>query len=274
MFTLRLTFQGMLELGFAHHFYAESYGTLHGKPSLLGMELVYVKSGTILAEYEGQQIAAAPGSLFLLPRQLPIRLSSPGPQTHCSVQLLGDFTLEFVDETAVCDTASLLLPFLLPPGPLAEQLRRELYAIVSDLGAGREENSSTCTLAFLGILSRLSRWHRQEQPSSHALTYRLRRYIASHLHEPITLAQLSQALERSPGYLNSLFRAETGTTLCQYINREKAMRIAEFMVQKGLSFEDACFSTGISDPAYGYQLFKKHMGQTPGTYLAGQTFRC
>lgn len=273
MFSLKLTLRGIPEIGFAHHFYTESYGACYGKPANQGMELVYVKSGTILITYGGSTFSAVPGSLFLLPRHLPFRLSSPEPQAHCSVQMLGDFSLEPVDKTTVFESGALTLPFLLPPGSLSEQLRRELYAIVSDLGTDREGNSAGCMLAFLGILSRLSRWHRQEQPNVHALTYRLRRYIAAHLHEPITLDQLSQALGKSPGYLNSLFRKETGVTLCQYINREKAQRIAEFMAQKGVSFETACCSVGIVDPAYGYRLFKKHMGQTPGHYLSGQNVR-
>ena len=44
------------------------------------------------------------------------------------------------------------------------------------------------------------------------------------------------------------------------------------MATKGLEFKSACESAGITDVSYGYRLFKKQMGITPGEYKNSQHF--
>lgn len=275
-----LHFTGLPQIGFAHHFYMENYQQ-NNNTSEKSLELVYVKSGSIVAEMYNQTFLIEPGSLFILYRDLPYRLYTVNgePQSHCSVQLIMDFSCEYAEDTGECpkNYNGLILPVIQPPGPDTENLKKDLYSLVSDLSISREKFGFSSALAACGILAKLDGLCRQKLNSQKSASsyweYRIKRYIAEHLHQNITLDSLACALEKTPNYLNSVFRESAGITLHQYINREKMQLIAELMKNKNLSFQMACENVAINDISHGYRLFKKHMGITPGAYLAGKHWK-
>ena len=105
-----------------------------------------------------------------------------------------------------------------------------------------------------------------------AVEYTKRTLTGNYLNRPtlkswsVFLHILAKQQDISPGYLATVFKKETGITIGQYINSEKIRLISELMNNKGLSFRLACESVGIADVSYGYRLFKKQMGLTPGEY--------
>lgn len=274
MIGISITLRSLPEIGFAHHFYAENYQVDYGIHDN-SFELVYVKSGKLAVQLEEQCFEAAPGSVFLLLRQLPFRLHSMDntPHSHCSIQLRGDFHAAILENDAAApQLPGLLLPFMLPPSPEAEQIGRKLHQIIARLGISRTASIQGCSLAALGILSELDSLFRAQlsasQPSSLLLSARIREYIDAHVHEEITLSQIAEAMRRSPNYINTLFKEANGITIRQYINRRKAILIAELMVNKNANFRTACENAAISDVAYGYRLFKKQLGATPQQYIS------
>ena len=274
MIGIRISLRSLPEIGFAHHFYAENYQANYGIQDS-SFELVYVKSGKLAVQLETQYFELPPGSVFLLLRHLPIRIYSMDntPHSHCSIQLRADFDAAIAeDAAAVTQLPGLLVPFMLPPSPEAEQIGKKLHQIIARLGISRTANAQSCALAVLGILSELDSFFRAQlsasQPSSLLLSARIREYIDAHVHEPITLSQIAAAIRRSPNYLNALFKEANGITVCQYINRRKAILIAELMVNKNADFRTACENAAISDISYGYRLFKKQLGATPRQYIA------
>ena len=272
-----LHFTGLPQIGFAHHFYMENYRQDHKTPEK-SFELVYVKTGCIIAELYGRTFQVQPGSLFVLFRHLPYRLSSAdgGPQAHLSVQLIMDYTCEFVEESQGLpeDFDGLALPMVIPPGPETEAIKKELYSLVSDLGISREKYGFPAALAACGILAKLDSLYRQNLRSSKNTSfyweYKIKRYIAEHIHQNISLDVLASALGKTPNYLNSVFREAAGVSIHQYMNREKMQLVAELMENRDMPFQMACENVAITDLSHGYRLFKKHMGVTPGAYLAGE----
>lgn len=268
------------KMGFAHHFYTENYSeSRYGHQK--GIEIVYVKEGAITAELYGKTYEILPGSCFVLLRHLPYRLyGQPGAvHTHCSVQLMVDYTYQPFEDTDVLpeDFDGLVLPVIVPPCRETELIRKELYALISDAGMPDENRQFASSLAMCGILSKLDAFYRQqlhsERSTSSFWEYRIKRYVAEHIHHPILLEDLATALEKTPNYLNRVFRESTGISIHQYINREKMQRVAELLSNKDISFATACESVAIPDVSHGYRLFKKHMGVTPGTYLAGKRLK-
>lgn len=271
---ISITLRSLPEIGFAHHFYAENYQATYGIQDN-SFELVYIKSGKLAVQLEKQCFEAAPGSVFLLLRQLPFRLRSMDntPHSHCSIQLRGNFCAAILEEAAAApQLPGLLIPFMLPPSPEAEQIGKKLHQIITRLGVSRTASAQGCSLAALGILSELDSLFRAQlsasQPSSLLLSAGIREYIDAHVHEAITLSQIAEAMRRSPNYINTLFKEANGITIRQYINRRKAILIAELMVNKNVDFQTACENAAISDAAYGYRLFKKQLGATPQQYIA------
>ena len=271
-----LKFNALPRVGFAHHFHVENYEQNHKKEEN-SLEIVYVKEGNALLETGGLCTELVPGSVAVIFRTLPfsIRAVNGALHRHCSVQLQLDYSLTLMEDGTPppTDFEGLLLPLIVPPCAEAENVKKELYAIVAELGVSRREREFSAALTALGILSHLDQWQRQKSMTGSTASiweYRIKQYIARHLHTDISLEALAAALGKTPNYLNSVFRAATGSSILRYINGEKVQRIAEMMETREMPFKTACAAVGIADVAYGYRLFKQYMGVTMRTYLSGE----
>ncbi len=273
-----IRFDRIPEIGFAHHFYTEKYRYVYTEQKK-SFEIVYVNTGGITAELYGQKIEAPQGSVFVLFRHLPFTLTSIGnqPQAHCTVQAEFPYDFRLVDENVALPSDGVFLPFVTSPGTEAEEIKKELYAIVSDIGTSREENGFSAALRFLGIMRRLDGIGRRSRgihrDSASVLSYKIKKYVAQNIRGSISLQDIGDLMGKTPNYLNHVFKETNGITINQYIARERVERIAELMKTRGLSFGTACENVGVTDVFYGYRLFKKHMGVTPGEFMRGDTHR-
>ena len=271
---INMTLQTLPEIGFAHHFYAENYQQSYGLQDN-SFEIVYIKSGKLQITLNQETFEAVPGSIFILCRELPIhfKVVDNSPHSHCSIQLRCSFSSYIFNHATGKSEIhpGLLLPMVFPPSEKAEQVGRRMHSIIAKLQSSRSVNMQSCTLAVLGILADLDSICREQLatslPSDLLLATKLKELIDGHLDEDLTLDQLAAAIGRSPNYLNAIFKQVNGIPVRQYINRKKAMLVAELMIHKNASFRTACENAGISDTAYGYRLFKKHMGATPQQYV-------
>ncbi|MBR5460422.1 MAG: helix-turn-helix domain-containing protein [Clostridia bacterium] len=268
---LLLDFNELPKIGFAHHFKAENYNHSYF-PREDNFEIVYVKKGRITVEIWGGNFVAEEGSVFLLFRNHPINIisSDKGTHSHCSVQLIMDYTAALSEDVPE-DFAGLVLPLYVPASEVTERIKRELYSIVSDIGVSREHRGAHASLIAVGILRALSELRITDNKSS-IVSYMIKRYISEHLGEKILLSDISAHLKKTPNYLNSVFKAANGINIHQYVTAERIKTISELMLNKGLSFKVSCESVGIYDVSYGYRLFKKHTGLTPSEYSSGNLF--
>jgi len=271
-----LEFSSLPQIGFAHHFYAENHSSIYGKKEK-SFEVVYVKSGRITGELYGQCFVAEQGSIFILFRHLPIRILSSG--AHCTVQLSMEYTFDLLEEGCPVpeEFPGIVVPFVIPPCSDNEVIKKDLYAIVSQMGISRKTNQMGASLCAMGVLEKINRLGRSNlsgaQQSGSILSYRVKKYIASHMDREVSLAELAAEMDKTPNYLNAVFKETNGITLHQYMSREKVRIIAELMENKGLPFKTACENVAVTDVSYGYRLFKKHTGLTPGEYLSGGRYQ-
>ena len=272
-----LQFTQVPQIGFAHHFRVDSY---LNKQSTIenSLEIVYVKEGVISATVGNHAFTIPSGGVAIILRNMPFSFSSAdgNPNHHCSVQLKMEYqaTLLEDDEQPPEGFSGLLLPLVLPTCAETEAIKKDLYTAVSDIGVSRSEREVAAASTALGILAKLDRLQRQRTATESTASlweYRIKQYVARHIHEEITLEDIAKALEKTPNYLNSVFREATGITIHRYINSEKVQLIAELMQYNGMSFKGACAGVAITDVSYGYRLFKKHMGVTMRTYLSGES---
>ena len=272
-----VSFLQLPRIGFAHHFYMEKYKQNHKKTEN-SMEIVFFEEGAVNASVYGKTVKIMPGSVALFFRNAPFELCSAenGLHRHCSVQLQMDYDVKILedDEQLPLEHSGLLLPLILPPCAEAENIKKELYTIVSNIGISRAEYELPAVAAALGILAQLDQ-HQRCQVDAKNLSggfweHRIKQYIASHIQEEISLESIAREFARTPNYLNSVFRDATGSTIRRYINGEKVRIMAELMKFRGMSFKTACASVAITDASYGYRLFKKYTGLTTRTFLSGE----
>ena len=105
-----------------------------------------------------------------------------------------------------------------------------------------------------------------EKKTGNILVERTKNYIFQHLHDEITISEISVAIGVNNTYLSSLFHKEEGVTIQQYISREK-IRLAENMLRYS-SYEVRDISNYLSFCSQSYfgSVFKKQTDLSPAKY--------
>lgn len=106
----------------------------------------------------------------------------------------------------------------------------------------------------------------RKQPNVSPVTQKCLNYISVHLHETITLDDLSQHCSLCTRSLSLNFRKELGMSIPEYIHREK-LREAEYLLRHSdYSLSEITSFLNYPSQSYFTQVFKKHTGQTPQQY--------
>ena len=275
MYCSQIYFSTVPKIGFAHHFCTEkAHNTYYGKEK--SIEIAYVEKGNLYGKFNDFYFEANEGDFLVLSRHLPMHLYTDGKSAHShySMQLIFEYDFSLVDMSTISRPPScdLLIPFVTTQNIETEMLKRELISAISGLNISRENNHLSASITALNILNRINNIYSKKLRNNNLsgaslITYQIKKYISSNLHTRISLDDIDAKINKTPNYVNSVFKKETGITIIQYINQEKVRSICEFISNMGTTFSVACEAVGISDTSYGYRLFKKHMGVTPADYL-------
>lgn len=280
MYGYMIKFDSIPKAGFALHCKIHNYNKKF-TPEQQGFEVVYVKKETITLEYDNNKWEAKPGSILFLQRNLPFILYTKNNEMseHSSVQLLTDFDVTLskdLDTDYINNKQALALPFILYPSESNEAIMKKMNTIISGIGEssfGEDMNEGILLTSILYDISQAWKYQQKEKSkTSSVLSYKVKKIISKYTDMNITLEYLSSQLGKTPNYLNYVFKKETGMTIHSYITKEKVRIIGELILDKGLAFNDACNTVGISDISYGYRLFKKHTGLTPKEFSKGLIF--
>jgi AraC family transcriptional activator FtrA len=91
-------------------------------------------------------------------------------------------------------------------------------------------------------------------------------WMAEHLAEPITLADLAAQAATSTRTLSRRFRAQTGTTPLQWLIRLRLARAQELLETTDLSVSQVATEAGFGSALLLRQHFARTLGTTPTTY--------
>jgi AraC family transcriptional regulator of adaptative response/methylated-DNA-[protein]-cysteine methyltransferase len=86
--------------------------------------------------------------------------------------------------------------------------------------------------------------------------------------EPLSLADLAQAVELSPGYFHRLFKASTGLTPKAYMQAHRAGKVREGLA-RGRSVTATLYEAGFNSSGRFYEKTTEMLGMTPSRYRAG-----
>lgn len=91
-------------------------------------------------------------------------------------------------------------------------------------------------------------------------------YIFSNLHYNISLKDIACAVNRSEGYLSTLFKKETGMTIMEFIRKERLKEACSLLCHTSMSCQEIAASLSFSSQSYFSELFRAEMGVTPSEY--------
>ena len=215
------------------------------------MDLTYLLSGTMEYYYNDERIRLQSGDAILFPpgakRQ---RTFEKGDVFYASfnIQFSNDFT----------PTLSGYLPKSVTRNTLffLEMFQKE-YHSVSDV------QYEQCVALFSFLYHQLIETHALRQ-NPHII--KAKQYIEDHIAEKITLENLSAHIHLTPQYLSTLFRAETGQTIIEFINLRRVDFAKRLMVVYDFPLSEIAARAGFSDYPNFSRIFKRIVGVSPMQY--------
>ncbi len=90
-------------------------------------------------------------------------------------------------------------------------------------------------------------------------------YMEGHLTDTITLDSLAQIFSLSKYYICHIFKAETGTTIINYLLLLRISRAKQLLCD-GKNVTETCYLSGFGNYSNFITTFKKHTGYTPKKY--------
>ena len=91
-------------------------------------------------------------------------------------------------------------------------------------------------------------------------------YIHKHLHDPLSLTQISREVHLSPTYYSALFLRETGSHISEYILQEKIQAACNLLCYSDYSGAEIASYLAFSSHSHFGKQFKKITGMTPSEY--------
>lgn len=268
-----LKFDKIPKIGFTHHYYSEHYCNYYSKKKS-SFEIVYINKGTIKVEFKENIFYAKEGSILVLFRHLPIKLSSlyDSPQEHCTIQIVLDYDFELIDDENCFSANGVILPFITKPCNETEELKKDLYDITYKLSLLSDEQDFICSLKAISIIKKLDEIARSKHNLSTSacadnICASIKNYVNDNIAQKISLSDVALFLGKTPNYINAVFKKAEGITINHYICKEKVHLISYMIQKENIPFPLACKQVGITDVSYGYRIFKKIIGITPKEFL-------
>ncbi|MGH2354110.1 MAG: helix-turn-helix transcriptional regulator, partial [Chloroflexota bacterium] len=91
-------------------------------------------------------------------------------------------------------------------------------------------------------------------------------YVAAHVTERLTLAELARLVHLSPAHFSTTFRRATGLSPFQYVQRYRLQRAKEILTEDSKSVGEVAAAVGFPDPSYFSRAFKRAEGLSPARY--------
>lgn len=115
---------------------------------------------------------------------------------------------------------------------------------------------------FTSRMSNLSRERVFSKPVVQSINY-----IESHLHVPIRIHDLSDAVSLNPTYLSTVFKKETGRTIADYIVHRRIETACTMLRYSDYSASQISEILAFSSQSYFISCFKRVKGMTPYEFV-------
>lgn len=106
----------------------------------------------------------------------------------------------------------------------------------------------------------------EDTSSSDILVEQIKRYLASHLQENITLKVLENEFFFNASYISRIFKRKTGENYNEYLLKLRIERAKELLVTTNRSIIQISDATGFGNSKYFSRIFKSMTGMTPVNY--------
>ncbi len=224
-------------------------------------EIIYVLKGPITVKNNCGNREVNRGEFALVPKGLEHCVTSPEP---ASFMYVGFHTNMVCPETqgvtcfskTVNETWAKLAITLETVSQKSQRDREPLECFSGDI--------MMCLLpALLAVNSKEKEL--AEEPKV-IISNKIKKYIETHLDQPIRVDEIAAGLYHSPHYIGNVFSAVNGITIKEYTLRYKMNKAIVLLGQEGLSVGAVAMRLGYDSPHYFSKCFKEYFGFSPSKY--------
>jgi AraC-like DNA-binding protein/ligand-binding sensor protein len=164
-------------------------------------------------------------------------------------------------------------------GPVAAQLKKAGFSerAIPDLEKAWHETSAfsieryegtvTLVAAFaLQLSDLLNRLLTEEANSEPQIVVKAKRFVNAHLEERLSLDSVASHVGVSPFYFCKLFKAATGMTLTEYVNRRRVEWAKRKLINPNARVTEVAFDVGFQSVSQFNRSFLKYVGVSPTRY--------
>ena len=142
-----------------------------------------------------------------------------------------------------------------------DQTQRTFHEVIEQI-----QQAGSAQAVVLALRTAQLQWRLNAQRREHMLITKLKRYIAEHLAEDLSLNVLAEQVGFSSAYVSALFKSETGGGLKHYIIQARLERAAELLKTTNMKIYEIADQCGFANTRYFSDLFTKTYNMTPQKY--------
>ncbi|MEK5418542.1 helix-turn-helix domain-containing protein [Paenibacillus sp. FSL L8-0708] len=98
------------------------------------------------------------------------------------------------------------------------------------------------------------------------VVHEIKAYLESHYHENIQLDQLAERFDLNSSYVSNLYSRSTGQTILEYVTWLRIRKAKKMLWESSFKISKTSSNVGYDNQRYFCQVFKKHVGASPGQY--------
>lgn len=215
------------------------------------IDLTFCISGSMHYVFEGEDVILSDGDAILFPQgSVRQRFATPGNAFYCSFNVSHDDTFSpavkgYLPKSLRSDTVSML------------ESVKKAFLSVSD------QKNEKCTSLFWYLYYQLVE---TATNNDHPHVKHIKQYIADHLTEPLTLAEISDAVHLVPHYCCAIFSKQSGQPLFDFITSQRIEMAKGLLRTTDIPLTQISADCGFSDYNYFSRVFKKQVGLSPLKY--------
>jgi AraC-like DNA-binding protein len=232
------------------------------------------QSGTSKVMVDFSQIEVKRNNLFfVLPGQvhkyIGISANATGWFVAVDTGLIPDSFRKALEDPFLVKTALLLDAAALERFVQCLRLLRSLYKMET-VSFYHKQAMYALVSSFIGMTAAAyvdksdNQGEKASRPES--ITLEFRKLLAVQFRTLKSPAEYAAALNLSLSYLNEVVKACTGFAVSYWIQYEVVLEAKRLLYQTGCSVKEIAYQLGYEDHTYFSRLFKKIVGQTPGTF--------